>query len=288
MSATLKATSKAGVAEATWKQKTENLIKTLTGTFSGRFDDEGEIVEWTGSATLARDRIDQHRSGERVRTRLGRSDGYRVGGSDRHRLPTDRHRKSRRSHRRRRGASRNRRPRSATRSILPFGFPGTLNTTWVSCCKTRTRRHSVQTRASARQPSRAATTSTAARPPLRRPRPTGSRLTAARPPSAPNPAKRTAGAGRSKARDRRSCCDSPLRQNALDAQPPPRAPADRARRPRPRRRRPSWRRWSASCGPPRPCRAAAAAQLDGWRRAALIEGVSRESETELPDPWINT
>jgi hypothetical protein len=37
-----------------------------------------------------------------------------------------------------------------------------------------------------------------------------------------------------------------------------------------------------------PVPAAAAAQLDGWRRAALIEGVSRESETELPDPWINT
>jgi hypothetical protein len=28
--------------------------------------------------------------------------------------------------------------------------------------------------------------------------------------------------------------------------------------------------------------------LDGWRRAALLEGVSRESETGLPDPWINT
>jgi hypothetical protein len=27
---------------------------------------------------------------------------------------------------------------------------------------------------------------------------------------------------------------------------------------------------------------------DGWRRAALIEGVSRESETDMPDPWINT
>jgi hypothetical protein len=29
-------------------------------------------------------------------------------------------------------------------------------------------------------------------------------------------------------------------------------------------------------------------ELDGWRRAALIEGVARESETDLPDPWINT
>jgi hypothetical protein len=29
-------------------------------------------------------------------------------------------------------------------------------------------------------------------------------------------------------------------------------------------------------------------QLDSWRRAALLEGVSRETETDLPDPWINT
>jgi hypothetical protein len=29
-------------------------------------------------------------------------------------------------------------------------------------------------------------------------------------------------------------------------------------------------------------------RLDGWRRAALEEGVSREPETGLPDPWINT
>lgn len=37
-----------------------------------------------------------------------------------------------------------------------------------------------------------------------------------------------------------------------------------------------------------PVLAPAAPQLDGWRRAALIEGVSRESETDLPNPWINT
>jgi hypothetical protein len=37
-----------------------------------------------------------------------------------------------------------------------------------------------------------------------------------------------------------------------------------------------------------PATAAPAQKLDGWRRAALIEGVSRESETDLPDPWINT
>jgi hypothetical protein len=34
-------------------------------------------------------------------------------------------------------------------------------------------------------------------------------------------------------------------------------------------------------GPARP-------EPDGWGRAALMEGVSRESETDMPDPWINT
>jgi hypothetical protein len=37
-----------------------------------------------------------------------------------------------------------------------------------------------------------------------------------------------------------------------------------------------------------PTTPAAREELDGWRRAALIEGVARESETDLPDPWINT
>jgi hypothetical protein len=27
---------------------------------------------------------------------------------------------------------------------------------------------------------------------------------------------------------------------------------------------------------------------DGWRRAAILEGVDREREDDLPDPWINT
>ncbi len=27
---------------------------------------------------------------------------------------------------------------------------------------------------------------------------------------------------------------------------------------------------------------------DGWRRAAVLEGVSREPHADLPDPWINT
>ena len=37
-----------------------------------------------------------------------------------------------------------------------------------------------------------------------------------------------------------------------------------------------------------PAAAPGAEELDGWVRAARIEGVSRESETDLPDPWINT
>ena len=27
---------------------------------------------------------------------------------------------------------------------------------------------------------------------------------------------------------------------------------------------------------------------DPWRRAAILEGVARESPAEMPDPWINT
>ena len=37
-----------------------------------------------------------------------------------------------------------------------------------------------------------------------------------------------------------------------------------------------------------PAPAPATAELDGWRRAALIEGVSRDPEGDLPNPWINT
>lgn len=54
VSATLEATSKAGVAEGTWKQKTENVIQTMTGTFTGRDEREGELLEWSGTATFSR------------------------------------------------------------------------------------------------------------------------------------------------------------------------------------------------------------------------------------------
>jgi hypothetical protein len=32
----------------------------------------------------------------------------------------------------------------------------------------------------------------------------------------------------------------------------------------------------------------AAQRPDPWRRAALLEGVEREAQGDLPDPWINT
>jgi hypothetical protein len=37
-----------------------------------------------------------------------------------------------------------------------------------------------------------------------------------------------------------------------------------------------------------PAAAAPAEPADEWQRAALIEGVERESDGDLPDPWINT
>jgi hypothetical protein len=54
VSATFKATSKAGVAEATWKQKTAQLLKTISGTFTGRIENQGSLIQWTGTATFER------------------------------------------------------------------------------------------------------------------------------------------------------------------------------------------------------------------------------------------
>ncbi len=54
VSATFKATSKAGVAEDTWKQKTESVIQSVTGSFSGRDERGGELFEWSGTATWTR------------------------------------------------------------------------------------------------------------------------------------------------------------------------------------------------------------------------------------------
>jgi hypothetical protein len=37
-----------------------------------------------------------------------------------------------------------------------------------------------------------------------------------------------------------------------------------------------------------PAPQAPSATIDPWRRAAIIEGVSREIPPDMPDPWINT
>ena len=48
----VRATSKAGVAEQEWKQETEAGLTMVSGSFSGEFDDEGEVLKWTGTATF--------------------------------------------------------------------------------------------------------------------------------------------------------------------------------------------------------------------------------------------
>jgi hypothetical protein len=37
-----------------------------------------------------------------------------------------------------------------------------------------------------------------------------------------------------------------------------------------------------------PVPAPPSAAIDGWRRAAMIEAVSRGHSADTPDPWINT
>jgi hypothetical protein len=37
-----------------------------------------------------------------------------------------------------------------------------------------------------------------------------------------------------------------------------------------------------------PPAAPAAQDIDAWRRAAILEGISREPQGDVPDPWINT
>jgi hypothetical protein len=37
-----------------------------------------------------------------------------------------------------------------------------------------------------------------------------------------------------------------------------------------------------------PVPAAPSEAIDPWRRAAILEGVSREHAADMPDPWINT
>jgi hypothetical protein len=59
-----KAVSKAGIAEATWTQPTENLlVNTIAGTFSGSQNAVGTIFTWTGEATFRRTIANQGASG---------------------------------------------------------------------------------------------------------------------------------------------------------------------------------------------------------------------------------
>jgi hypothetical protein len=44
-------------------------------------------------------------------------------------------------------------------------------------------------------------------------------------------------------------------------------------------------RFMRATAPPRP---AAREGEDRWRRAALVEGISRDPRQDVPDPWINT
>jgi hypothetical protein len=37
-----------------------------------------------------------------------------------------------------------------------------------------------------------------------------------------------------------------------------------------------------------PTATAVVQSIDPWQRAAILEGVSREPEDDVPDPWINT
>lgn len=130
VSATFKATSKAGVAEGVWKQKTEALIRTVTGTFAGHDEREGEVLDWSGSATFAlipgspegASHLEQT-SSEVTVTVSGTAGGCTVAGKER--VPTF--------------------EKSfvdvlgeATPGVgydvdIPFGFPGTINVLFSNC-----------------------------------------------------------------------------------------------------------------------------------------------------------
>lgn len=46
-------------------------------------------------------------------------------------------------------------------------------------------------------------------------------------------------------------------------------------------------RFMRATAPP-PASAHAHEHVDGWRRAAILEGVWRDRWADVPDPWINT
>ena len=77
---TFKAVSKAGVAQGTWTQPTENPeVNTIAGTFNGVWNAGGSILSWSGTASFARGAPGPGANG----TFFLRSGGYTVTASGR-------------------------------------------------------------------------------------------------------------------------------------------------------------------------------------------------------------
>ncbi len=201
VSATVKATSKAGVAEGTWKQKTESLIQTIIGTFSGT-DDTGR-----GTSEMDRERHLRAHSRKPRRHLDPGDDGERGHG----------HGRRPRAGRMRSGRRKSQVPifeksvfsvlgeATPGRSIVyhidaPFGFPGPVDVVFSGCPPKERRRRDARDGEPARRGAvLTGDASTRGRARWSRPRATVSRSTAA-PRRPPNPRKNSAGAGRSRAR----------------------------------------------------------------------------------------
>lgn len=54
ISATVRATSTAGVAQDPWTQKLDDPLRTISGTFTGHATERGVVYDWTGTATFTR------------------------------------------------------------------------------------------------------------------------------------------------------------------------------------------------------------------------------------------
>jgi hypothetical protein len=130
--ATVTATSKAGVAEERWREKTGEPLTTLTGTFTGRSDNKGEVFEWTGTATLKHidlgtievSRAFELVSGEAKVVASGPAigTGCEQKGSEILAIsPAST------------WAVENQEAPFAYQMVLPFNFPGGINTTWTNC-----------------------------------------------------------------------------------------------------------------------------------------------------------
>jgi hypothetical protein len=135
VSAKFRATSRAGVAEDTWHQKTGILIKTVSGTFSGHYEHEGEKVEWEGSASYARNPESPPDasvlllvSGEATVTVSGNAIGTGCNQTGKEALAL-----SPSSVWTVQGTAQNEGPPFIYMTTSPFGFPGRIKTTWIEC-----------------------------------------------------------------------------------------------------------------------------------------------------------